>query len=80
MVGIIEKDGGTLYCSVGFFEPGRGLVYKRRKVSRHLHVGRNERSALREFFFVLFVVSRKELTSRVFVGSTCVCIVDAHRS
>jgi len=33
VVGIIEKDGGTLYCSVGFFEPGKGLVYKRRKVS-----------------------------------------------
>jgi len=32
VTGFIEKDGGTLYCSVGFFSPEQGLVYKRRKV------------------------------------------------
>lgn len=32
--GLIEKDGGTLYCSVGFWSPANGLVYKRRKVRR----------------------------------------------
>lgn len=31
--GFIERDGGTLYCSVGFVDPHRGLVYSRRKVS-----------------------------------------------
>lgn len=30
--GLIEKEGGTLYCSVGFWSPSDGLVYKRRKV------------------------------------------------
>jgi predicted amidohydrolase len=30
--GLIERDGGTLYCSVGFWSPAEGLVYKRRKV------------------------------------------------
>ncbi|KAG9008313.1 Nitrilase [Tulasnella sp. JGI-2019a] len=30
--GIVERDGGTLYCSVGFFSPLEGLVYKRRKL------------------------------------------------
>ena len=30
--GIIEKDNGTLYCSVGFFSPSEGLLYSRRKV------------------------------------------------
>lgn len=31
--GVIEKEGGTLYCSVAFFSPSEGLVYSRRKVS-----------------------------------------------
>lgn len=30
--GVIEKDGGTLYCSCVFVSPKDGLVYKRRKV------------------------------------------------
>jgi hypothetical protein len=33
VVGIIEKAGSTLYCSVSFFSPQDGLVYTRRKVS-----------------------------------------------
>lgn len=33
VTGFIERDGGTLYCSVGFFSPESGLVYKRRKVT-----------------------------------------------
>lgn len=34
--GFIEKEGGTLYCSVGFVDPKKGLVYSRRKVCRTL--------------------------------------------
>ncbi|KAK9898718.1 carbon-nitrogen hydrolase [Cystobasidium minutum MCA 4210] len=30
--GFIEKEGGTLYCSVGFVDPKKGLVYSRRKL------------------------------------------------
>lgn len=32
VAGFVEKDGGTLYCSVGFWDPAKGLVYRRRKV------------------------------------------------
>nr|AOR51695.1 nitrilase [Phaffia rhodozyma] len=32
ITGLIEKDGGTLYCVVGFYSPTEGLVYKRRKL------------------------------------------------
>lgn len=32
VVGIIERAGATLYCSVSFFSPEHGLVYTRRKV------------------------------------------------
>jgi beta-cyano-L-alanine hydratase/nitrilase len=30
--GVIEKDGGTLYCSVVWVHPEHGLVGKRRKL------------------------------------------------
>lgn len=32
VVGAIERDGGTLYCSVLFFDPSEGLVGKHRKL------------------------------------------------
>jgi hypothetical protein len=31
-VGIIEKDGGTLYCTAVLFDRNGGLLYKHRKV------------------------------------------------
>lgn len=34
VVGIIEKAGGTLYCSVIWVDPKHGLVAKRRKVNK----------------------------------------------
>lgn len=30
--GLIEKEGGTLYCAVAFFSPSEGFLYSRRKV------------------------------------------------
>jgi nitrilase len=42
--GLIEKDGGTLYCSVGFFSPKDGFVYKRRKVRLFLSCSREDDS------------------------------------
>lgn len=35
-VGIIEKEGGTLYCTICFFDPEDGLVLKRRKVCQNI--------------------------------------------
>ena len=32
VVGVIEKDGGTLYCTVIFVSPDEGLVGKHRKL------------------------------------------------
>jgi len=32
VVGVIERDGGTLYCSVLFFSPGAGYLGKHRKL------------------------------------------------
>ena len=32
VVGIVEKAGGSLYCSVIYVEPARGVLGKRRKV------------------------------------------------
>lgn len=32
VVGIIEKEGGTLYCTVVFVDPKEGLVAKHRKL------------------------------------------------
>ena len=32
VVGIIEKDGGTLYCTAIFVDPARGLIAKHRKL------------------------------------------------
>ena len=32
VIGIIEKDGGTLYCSVIYIHPLNGLVHNRRKL------------------------------------------------
>jgi predicted amidohydrolase len=32
VVGIIERAGSSLYCSVSFFSPQEGLVYTRRKL------------------------------------------------
>lgn len=32
VVGVIEKAGGSLYCSVVYVEPARGVIGKRRKV------------------------------------------------
>jgi predicted amidohydrolase len=32
VVGVVERDGGTLYCSVVFVDPERGLVGKHRKL------------------------------------------------
>jgi nitrilase len=32
VMGVIERDGGTLYCTVLFFEPGGTLLAKHRKV------------------------------------------------
>lgn len=32
VTGVIERAGGTLYCSVAFVDPQRGLIGKRRKV------------------------------------------------
>lgn len=32
--GVIERDGGTLYCSVVWVHPDEGLIGKRRKVNR----------------------------------------------
>ena len=32
VTGFIEQTPGTLYCSVGFFHPKDGLLYRRRKV------------------------------------------------
>ncbi len=34
VVGVIEKAGGTLYCSVIWVDPNVGLVAKRRKVKQ----------------------------------------------
>jgi predicted amidohydrolase len=33
IVGVIEKDGGTLYCSVVFIDPAQGYVGKHRKLA-----------------------------------------------
>lgn len=33
VVGVIERDGGTLYCSVVFIDPGKGYVGKHRKLA-----------------------------------------------
>lgn len=32
VVGVIERDGGTLYCTALFFTPAEGLVAKHRKL------------------------------------------------
>ncbi|CEO59764.1 Putative Nitrilase [Penicillium brasilianum] len=32
VVGVVERAGGSLYCSVVYVEPGRGVLGKRRKV------------------------------------------------
>ncbi len=32
VIGVIEREGGTLYCSVLFFSPGGDLIGKRRKL------------------------------------------------
>jgi nitrilase len=32
VVGLIERDGSTLYCTVAFFDPDQGLVAKHRKL------------------------------------------------
>jgi nitrilase len=32
VVGVVERAGGSLYCSVLYVEPGRGVLGKRRKV------------------------------------------------
>lgn len=32
VIGVIERDGGTLYCSALFFDPEQGLVGKHRKL------------------------------------------------
>lgn len=32
VIGIIEKDGGTLYCSVIFIDPLKGFIHSRRKL------------------------------------------------
>src|SRR5215217_2397193 len=32
VIGVIERDGGTLYCTVLFFDPGGGYLGKHRKV------------------------------------------------
>lgn len=32
VVGVVERDGGTLYCTALFFEAERGLVAKHRKL------------------------------------------------
>jgi nitrilase len=32
VIGVVERDGGTLYCSVLFFEPGGALLGKHRKL------------------------------------------------
>jgi nitrilase len=32
VIGVVERDGGTLYCSGLLFTPDQGLVYKRRKL------------------------------------------------
>ena len=32
VVGVIERDGGTLYCTAAFFVPGAGLVARHRKL------------------------------------------------
>jgi predicted amidohydrolase len=32
VIGIIEKDGGTLYCSVIYIDPLKGLIHSRRKL------------------------------------------------
>jgi nitrilase len=32
VIGVIERDGGTLYCTVLFFEPGGALMGKHRKL------------------------------------------------
>jgi nitrilase len=32
VVGVVEKAGGSLYCSVVYVEPARGILGKRRKV------------------------------------------------
>ena len=31
-IGVIERDGGTLYCTVLFFGPDGGLLGKHRKL------------------------------------------------
>jgi predicted amidohydrolase len=33
VTGFIEQTPGTLYCSVGFFHPKNGFLYRRRKAS-----------------------------------------------
>lgn len=33
VIGVVERDGGTLYCSVLFFDPDGGLIGKRRKLT-----------------------------------------------
>jgi nitrilase len=32
VIGVIERDGGTLYCTTLIFVPGKGLVAKHRKL------------------------------------------------
>jgi nitrilase len=32
VIGVIERDGGTLYCTVAFFDPGGSLMGKHRKL------------------------------------------------
>ena len=32
VIGVIERDGGTLYCSVVYIDPQQGLVHSRRKM------------------------------------------------
>jgi predicted amidohydrolase len=46
VTGFIEKDNGTLYCSVGFFSPIEGLLYKRRKVRLYARDNKSVRSVL----------------------------------
>lgn len=36
--GVVEKEGGSLYCSVVWVHPEKGLVGKRRKVRNDLPI------------------------------------------
>jgi nitrilase len=53
VIGVIERDGGTLYCTVLFFEPGGALLGKHRKLmptaSERLIWGQGDGSTLPVF-------------------------------